>query len=402
MPRTSLQVRVGNVLIGGGAPIAVQSMTNTDTADVEATAAQITGLAATGAELVRVTVNNEAAARAVPLIRAQLQRRGCRVPLIGDFHFNGHILLRDFPECAAALDKYRINPGNVGCGERHDPNFAAMIACAVEYQKPIRIGVNWGSVDQDLLTCLMNKNARAAQPKTDREVLLEALVESAIASAARAEELGLPADRIIVSVKTSEVTAVIHAYEMLAGRCRYALHLGLTEAGSGVQGLVASAAALGVLLQKGIGDTIRISLTPSANEPRVREVEACKALLQSLELRQFSPRITSCPGCGRTENADFQRLTEEVNAYVARKMPEWTRARPEVKKLKIAVMGCVVNGPGEARQADIALCLPGRTEEPIGSVFVRGKLVKTLRGGNLAPQFLTMLEELIASYGNTL
>ena len=393
--RKRLAVAIGKVMVGGGAPVIIQSMTNTDTSDVAATVLQVRELATAGAELVRVTVNDEAAARAVPEIKARLLGAGCDVPIIGDFHYNGHLLLTKFPECARTLDKYRINPGNVGSGKLHDANFATVIGCAIHNNKPVRIGVNWGSLDRELLTKMMDTNARRAKPKMDHDVLVEAVVASALLSAARARELGLGADKIILSVKTSSVPAVIRAYEMLADRCDYALHLGLTEAGSGMQGVVASSAALAVLLHRGIGDTMRISLTPGAGEPRTREVEACQLLLQSLGLRQFRPVVTSCPGCGRAENALFQNLTQRVNAYVAAKMPEWSRKNPHAKNLKIAVMGCVVNGPGEAGHADIALCLPGKSEEPLGMVFVRGKLAKTLRGSRLGEEFLEMVEEFV-------
>lgn len=389
--RKSLQVQVGSVQVGGGAPVAVQSMTNTDTADISATVAQILELAGAGSEMVRVTVNNEAAAKAVPHIIERLRGAHCGVPIIGDFHYNGHILLKKFPECAKALDKYRINPGNAGEG------FDYLVECALKYEKPVRIGVNWGSLDRVLLTKNMNGNAKRKVPKSDQDVLLETLVESALSSAFRAEKLGLAPNRIILSVKTSQVQDVICAYEMLAARCTYAMHLGLTEAGMGAKGLIASSAALSVLLQKGIGDTIRISITPGVGEPRTQEVSACLMLLQSLGLRQFRPLVTSCPGCGRTGNELFQRLAKEVDEYVERRMPAWRAERCGAENLKIAVMGCVVNGPGEARHADIALSLPGKSEEPLASVFVKGKLVKTLRGEDIGVEFLKILEEHVMS-----
>ena len=398
--RKSQQVLVGSVTVGGLAPVVIQSMTNTDTADVAATVRQVRELTNAGSELVRVTVNNEAAAVAVPEIVRQLKAAGCDVPIIGDFHYNGHILLTKFPQCARALAKYRINPGNVGSGELHEKNFRIMIEAAIAYDKPVRIGVNWGSLDRELLTRMMDENALSAaqtrtKPKSDQEVLLDALVESALQSAKMAEKIGLPANKIILSVKTSEVPHVIKAYEMLAARCDYALHLGLTEAGMGTKGIVASSAALAVLLHNGIGDTIRVSLTPEAGESRAKEVEVCQRLLQTMGLRQFRPIVTSCPGCGRTGNDLFQRLAKEVNEYVGVRMPEWKKRVPGVEKLKIAVMGCVVNGPGESQHADIALSLPGKSEKPIATVFVSGKLTKTLRGENIGKEFLEILEEFI-------
>lgn len=389
MIRISKRVQIGNIAIGGGNPVAIQAMTDTDTADVATTVEQILELAAAGAEIVRVTVNNEYAAKAVPKIKEKLLAAGCMAPLVGDFHYNGHILLAKFPECAQALDKYRINPGNV--------KIKIMIKRALKYGKPVRIGVNWGSLDRELLTEMMEENGARKAPKSDRSILIDALVASALNSAREAQALGLPADRIVLSVKTSDVSCVIEAYEKLAAECDYALHLGLTEAGAGMRGIVASSAALAVLLKKGIGDTIRVSLTPEPGEPRSREVEACKYLLQSLGFRQFAPEVTSCPGCGRTGSDFFQRVAKEVNDYVAARMPEWKRAHVGIEKMKVAVMGCVVNGPGEARHADIALSLPGKTEEPMASVFVKGKLLKTLRGGNVAAEFLEILEEYVTS-----
>lgn len=388
--RQSQKVAIGKVTLGGGGPIAVQSMTNTDTADIAATAGQIFELAEAGAELARMAINNEAAAQAVPLIKETLLKKSCGIPLIGDFHYNGYLLLKKFPAAAKALDKYRINPGN-------EYDFDSMVEHALRYGKPVRIGVNWGSLDQKLLTKMMERNRKRRQPKSDREVLVDTLVESALRSAVQAEKLGLPSDRIVLSVKTSNVQDVIRAYEQLALKCTYALHLGLTEAGMGIKGIIASSAALAVLLHQGIGDTIRISLTPGVGEPRTREIEACRLLLQSMGLRQFTPTVTSCPGCGRTGNALFQHLTKEVNEYVARRMPVWKREHRGIENLKIAVMGCVVNGPGEARHADIALSLPGKSEEPMASVFVRGKLSKTIRGGDIGLQFLQILEDFISN-----
>lgn len=389
-PRKSQKVVIGKVNIGGGEPIAIQSMTNTDTADIAATVAQIIGLTNAGSELVRVTVNNEEAAQAVPRIREELLKHKCHTPLIGDFHYNGHLLLKKNPKCAVALDKYRINPGN-------EYDFNSMIECALRNGKPVRIGVNWGSLDRALLTKMMDENAKSRLSKSDQEVLIQTLVESALSSAKRAEKLGMPSNRIVLSVKTSEVQAVIQAYELLAKQCDYAFHLGLTEAGMGIKGLIASSAALGVLLQQGIGDTIRISLTPEAGEPRTREVEACQLLLQTMGFRQFRPLVTSCPGCGRTGNELFQHLTKEVNEYIATRMPVWKRDHRGIENLKVAVMGCVVNGPGESKHVDIALSLPGISEEPMASVFVKGKLFKTIRSGDIGLQFQDILEEFIST-----
>lgn len=383
---------IGKAAIGGGEPIIIQSMTNTDTSDVASTVAQIHELVSAGSELVRITVNNEEAAKAVPYIKDELLRKRCYAPLIGDFHYNGHILLSKFPDCAVSLDKYRINPGNVGTG------FETMIECALRNGKPVRIGVNWGSLDRELLTKMMDENAKSKNPKADHEVLIQVLVESALSSAAHAEKLGLGADNIVLSVKTSQVQDVIRAYEMLAEKCDYALHLGLTEAGMGMKGLIASSAALAVLLEQGIGDTIRISLTPSAGDSRTREVQACRLLLQTMGFRQFRPLVTSCPGCGRTGNELFQHLAKEVDEYIERRMPEWRRSHRGIENLKVAVMGCVVNGPGESRHADIALSLPGKSEEPMATVFVKGKLFKTLRGGDIGNQFLEILEDHISKF----
>ncbi|PJC37301.1 4-hydroxy-3-methylbut-2-en-1-yl diphosphate synthase [Candidatus Peregrinibacteria bacterium CG_4_9_14_0_2_um_filter_53_11] len=392
--RKTEQVMIGSVPVGGGAPIAIQSMTNTDTADTKATASQIKELVAAGAEIVRVTVNNEEAAAAVSPLVDSLRAEGCTAPIIGDFHFNGHILLEAFPACARALDKYRINPGNVGRGALHDENFATMIRCALRYDKPVRIGVNAGSLDPDLLTRHMVENARLKVPRSDSEVVCGALVASALDSAAAAEELGLPRNKIILSVKVSELPVVVAANKALAGS-PYPLHLGLTEAGMGDQGVVASSAALAVLLSQGIGDTIRISLTPRPGEPRAREVELCRWLLQSMGLRSFRPSITSCPGCGRTTNERYQRLAESVTTYIDERLPLWEVAGKKVDTLKIAVMGCVVNGPGEARNADLGISLPGKSEEPLAVIFKRGAVYKTVRGESLEEAFLLILEEFV-------
>jgi len=382
-------------MIGGDHPIAVQSMTNTDTADVAATVEQIIALAQAGSELVRITVNTEAAARAVPEIVARVRDRGVEVPIVGDFHYNGHLLLSRYRECARALDKYRINPGNVGVGRHQDENFRRMIEIALEYEKPIRIGVNWGSLDQALLTQLMDENARRPEPQDARAVLREAMVRSALDSAARAEAYGMPHDRIVLSAKTSEVPDLIEVNRQLAARCDYPLHIGLTEAGMGLKGIVASATALGILLHEGIGDTIRVSVTPAPGGDRREEVLIAQQILQALGLRHFAPHVSACPGCGRTTSTFFQELAAEVQTYVHRRMPEWRRLYPGVENLRIAVMGCVVNGPGESKHADIGISLPGAGEEPKAPVFANGRLVATLRGPTLAADFLRILEEYI-------
>jgi len=390
-------VDVGGVKIGYPHPIVVQSMTNTDTADVEATVRQAAELAAAGSELVRVTVNNEEAAAAVPRIAEELEKRGVRVPLVGDFHYNGHILLKRYPECARALAKYRINPGNVNIGRRSDENFRAIIETALEYGKPVRIGVNWGSLDQGLLARLMDENARRAEPRDARSVMREAMVASALESAAAAESYGLPHDRIILSAKVSAPVDLIAIYRELAARCDYPLHLGLTEAGLGTKGIVASTAALAVLLEEGIGDTIRVSLTPAPGGDRAEEVRVCQQILQALELRSFLPQVAACPGCGRTTSTRFQQMAAEVEEYLARRMPEWRSKYPGIENLKVAVMGCVVNGPGESRHADIGISLPGNMEEPRAPVFVDGKRVATLEGEEMTERFLRMLEEYVAA-----
>jgi len=370
-------------------------MTNTDTADVEATVEQAAALAQAGSQLVRITVNNEAAAEAVPHIAAGLRERGMDVPLIGDFHYNGHVLLERFPQCARALAKYRINPGNVGRTQR-DENFAAIIRQAIKHDRPIRIGVNWGSLDQELLTELMDENARRPDPVPANVVLLEAIVESALRSAALAEEIGLAHDKIVLSAKVSSVQELIAVYRELAARCDYPLHLGLTEAGMGIKGMVSSTAALAVLLQEGIGDTIRISLTPEPGGDRTQEVRVAQQLLQSMGLRSFTPQVTACPGCGRTTSTFFQELAGRVERYIQERMPQWRRQYPGVEEMTVAVMGCVVNGPGESRHADIGISLPGTFEEPVAPVYMDGELYRTLRGDDMAEQFLAILEEYVA------
>ena len=395
------RVQVGPVAVGGDAPVVVQSMTNTDTADVEATAAQVKALADAGSELVRITVNNEAAAAGVPRIAERLNALGCEVPLVGDFHYNGHRLLKDFPAMAEALAKYRINPGNVGFGDKQDTQFSMMIEAALRYGKPIRIGANWGSLDQALLARMMDDNARLAQPEEANSVMREALVASALRSAARAEELGLPGDRIIISCKVSRVQDLIAVYRALAAACDYPLHLGLTEAGMGSKGIVASSAALAVLLQEGIGDTIRISLTPEPGGDRAEEVRVAQELLQSVGLRHFTPQVTACPGCGRTTSTVFQELADKIQTYLRAQMPQWRARYPGAARMNVAVMGCIVNGPGESRHADIGISLPGTGESPVAPVFVDGQKVATLRGPHIAEEFQGMVEEYVARrYGS--
>lgn len=381
--------------IGGGAPIVVQSMTNTDTADAVATVKQIQQLAAAGSELARITVNNEDAARKVMPIREKLDALGCRVPLVGDFHYNGHELLAKFPDCAQALAKYRINPGNVGFGRKKDRQFAMMVETAIEYGKPVRIGVNWGSLDQALATRLMDENAQRAEPWDAERVMQEALLVSALSSAARAEDLGLPKDKIILSCKVSGVQQLIAAYRELARRCDYALHLGLTEAGMGSKGIVASTAALGVLLQEGVGDTIRISLTPAPGGDRAQEVVVAQEILQTMGLRAFTPQVTACPGCGRTTSSVFQELADDIQQHIRKRMPVWREKHPGVENLNLAVMGCVVNGPGESKHADIGISLPGTGEAPVAPVFIDGKKAMTLRGDNIAVAFRDLVEDYI-------
>ncbi|MEX0951810.1 MAG: flavodoxin-dependent (E)-4-hydroxy-3-methylbut-2-enyl-diphosphate synthase [Gammaproteobacteria bacterium] len=395
--RDSVGVKIGSILIGGGAPVVVQSMTNTDTADVDGTTRQVQQLAAAGSELVRVTVNTEEAAAAVPLIRKRLDAIGCRVPLVGDFHYNGHLLLTKYPGCAEALGKYRINPGNVGFGRKKDSQFSTMIEKAVEYNKPVRIGVNWGSLDQDLLAELMDKNAQLAEPKEAEEVMREALVVSAISNAEKAEEIGLPRDKIILSCKVSGVQQLIAVYRDIARRCDYALHLGLTEAGMGSKGIVASSAAMGILLQEGIGDTIRVSLTPEPGGDRAREVIVAQEMLQTLGLRSFTPLVTACPGCGRTTSTYFQELADSIQAYVRSQMPIWREHYTGVEDMSLAVMGCVVNGPGESKHADIGISLPGTGEVPVAPVFIDGKKAMTLRGDHIAREFQQIVDEYVAN-----
>ena len=388
------------VVIGGMNPIVVQSMTNTSTADVEGSVAQILALWRAGSELVRLTVNTPEAARGVAAIRKKLDEAGCDVPLVGDFHYNGHKLLTDYPECAAALSKYRINPGNVGKGAKGEENFAMMIECAKKYGAAVRIGVNWGSLDQALLARMMDENQAAGNPLTPDAVLRHALVESAVQSADEAVRLGLPADRIVLSAKVSEVQGLIAVYRMLARRCNYALHLGLTEAGIGSKGIVASTAALSVLLQEGIGDTIRVSLTPSPGAPRTEEVVVAQEILQCMGLRSFTPLVTSCPGCGRTTSNLFQRLAAGTQTYLRERMPEWRVSAPGVENMTVAVMGCVVNGPGESRQADIGISLPGAGESPVAPVYVRGEKVCSLKGEDMQARFHAMIEEFVqTTYG---
>jgi (E)-4-hydroxy-3-methylbut-2-enyl-diphosphate synthase len=387
-------------LIGGDAPILVQSMTNTDTADAESTARQVLALARAGSEIVRVTVNTATAAAQVPRVRERLDAMGCEVPLVGDFHFNGHKLLAEHPDCAQALAKYRINPGNVGRGARRDEQFAAMIETACRYAKPVRIGVNWGSLDQELLLRLMNENARAAEPLDSDAVTREALVASALESAARAQELGLPEDRIVLSCKVSGVQDLIAVYRELARRCDYPLHLGLTEAGLGTKGIVASTAALGVLLQEGIGDTIRISLTPEPGGDRTREVVVAQEILQTMGLRSFSPMVIACPGCGRTTSTYFQELADKIQRYLREQMPQWRERYPGVEDMHVAVMGCVVNGPGESKHANIGISLPGSGERPVAPVYVDGEKTVTLKGGRIAEEFQQLVEEYVrTTYG---
>ena len=395
--RDSVAVAVGPVVVGGGAPVVVQSMTNTDTADAPATAAQVAALARAGSEIVRITVDTPQAARAVPAIRERLAAAGCRVPLVGDFHYNGHRLLTDHPACAEALDKYRINPGNVGFREKRDRQFQTMIEAALRHGKPVRIGVNWGSLDQELLAALMDENAARAAPLDARAVMREALVESGLRSAALAERIGLPRDRIVISAKVSQVPDLIEVYETLAARSDYALHLGLTEAGMGSRGVVASTAALAVLLRRGIGDTIRLSLTPEPGGDRVQEVVVAQEILQALALRSFAPEVAACPGCGRTTSTVFQELAERIQGYVRRQMPAWRETYEGVETLRLAVMGCIVNGPGESKHADIGISLPGTGEAPAAPVFIDGRKAVTLRGAGIAEEFQRIVDDYVAT-----
>jgi len=393
--RKSIGVDVGGVMVGGGAPVVVQSMTNTDTADIEATVKQIAALHRAGSQLVRITVDRDEAAAAVPHIAERLQKIGVNVPLVGDFHYIGHRLLSDHPACARALAKYRINPGNVGFKAKRDTQFATLIELALKYDKPVRIGVNWGSLDQELLSALMDENSASGQPSSAADVMAEAIIRSALLSAVRAEEIGLGRNRIIISAKVSNVQNLIALYEELAHRCDYALHLGLTEAGMGSRGIVASSAALGILLQQGIGDTIRFSLTPEPGGDRTLEVKVACELLQALGFRRFVPSVAACPGCGRTTSSTFQVLAREIQDMLSSSMPEWQKTCPGVENLSVAVMGCIVNGPGESKHADIGISLPGTGESPAAPVFIEGKKVATLRGDNVAEQFKKMLAEYI-------
>ncbi len=395
MRRKSAQVKVGSVRIGGGAPIVVQSMTNTDTGDVQGTVAQVQSLARAGSELVRVTVNDDAAAAAVPHIRDRLDALGVSVPLVGDFHFNGHKLLKDHPACAQALGKLRINPGNVGRGSKRDPQFAEMIEVACRHDRPVRIGVNWGSLDQDLLTRLMDENSRAAEPKTALDVMREAIVVSALESAHRAEGLGLRHDQIVISAKVSGVQDLIAVYRNLAARCDHPLHLGLTEAGMGSKGIVASTAAMSVLLQEGIGDTIRVSLTPEPHGDRTQEVIVAQEILQTMGLRAFTPMVIACPGCGRTTSTYFQELAQKIQGYLRQRMPEWRRQRAGVEEMTVAVMGCVVNGPGESKHANVGISLPGTGERPVAPVYEDGEKTVTLKGERIAEEFQELVERYV-------
>ena len=399
--RISRQVVVGDVLVGGDAPIVVQSMTNTDTADAAATAAQVEALARAGSELVRITVNSPEAAAQVARIRERLDARGCGVPLVGDFHYNGHKLLTQFPDCAQALAKYRINPGNVGKGAKRDEQFATMIECALRYGKPVRIGVNWGSLDPELLARMMDENAKKASPLDAADVMREAVIVSGLESARQAEEIGLPAERIVISCKMSQVQDLISVYRSLAQRCDYALHLGLTEAGMGSKGIVASTAAMAVLLQEGVGDTIRVSLTPEPGGDRTREVQVAQEILQTMGLRSFTPMVSACPGCGRTTSTVFQELADKIQAYLRNQMPLWKTTYPGVEEMRVAVMGCVVNGPGESKHADIGISLPGTGEVPVAPVYVDGSKTVTLKGERIAEEFQAIVEAYVQKkYGS--
>jgi (E)-4-hydroxy-3-methylbut-2-enyl-diphosphate synthase len=393
--RRSVAVNVGGVLVGGHYPIVVQSMTNTDTADVMSTVNQVMALANSGSELVRVTVNNDDAAKAVPKIVDTLDKFGVRIPIIGDFHYNGHLLLKRFPECARALAKYRINPGNVDIGKKRDDNFRTMIETAIEYDRPVRIGVNWGSLDQALLTRMMDENSLLAEPLDAKTVTMNAMVASALNSAAAAERYGLGRDKIIISAKVSGVQDLIYVYRKLAAECEYPLHLGLTEAGLGSKGIVASTAALSVLLQEGVGDTIRASLTPLPNGDRTEEVIVCQQVLQALELRSFTPQVTACPGCGRTTSTFFQDMADQIQTYLRQQMPVWKDRYAGVEEMRVAVMGCVVNGPGESKHANIGISLPGTFEEPVAPVYVDGKLTVTLRGDRIVAEFIDILDDYV-------
>ncbi|MEX2300221.1 MAG: flavodoxin-dependent (E)-4-hydroxy-3-methylbut-2-enyl-diphosphate synthase [Bryobacterales bacterium] len=395
--RKSAVCDVGGVLVGGDHSIVVQSMTNTDTADSASTVNQVMALARAGSELVRVTVNHDKAAEALPRIVETLENFGVRVPIVGDFHYNGHLLLKKYPECARLLAKYRINPGNVNIGKKHDDNYRTMIEAAIEFGKPVRIGVNWGSLDQALLTQLMDENSKRAAPKDADEVTREAIVASALNSSEAAERYGLPHERIILSAKVSTVQDLVAVYRELAARCDYPLHLGLTEAGLGMKGTVASSAALSILLQEGIGDTIRVSLTPQPNGDRTEEVQICQQILQSLGLRSFTPQVSACPGCGRTTSTFFQEMAQEIEGYLRKQMVVWKGRHPGVEELKVAVMGCVVNGPGESKHADIGISLPGTFEEPKAPVYVDGRLLTTLKGDRIVAEFIGILEDYVVT-----
>src|SRR6266446_1517089 len=396
--RHAVTVNIGGIRVGSDAPVVVQSMTNTDTADVESTVQQVAALARAGSEMVRVTVNNDEAAKAVPYIVEELAKKGWSTPIIGDFHYNGHQLLKKYPETAKALAKYRINPGNCSIGRKDDDNFRTMVEVAVEHQKPVRIGVNWGSLDQALLTKMMDDNSKAAYPLPARDVMMEAMVVSALDNAAAAERYGLRRDQVILSAKVSGVRDLIDVYTELARRCDYALHLGLTEAGMGMKGIVASTAGLAPLLLGGIGDTIRVSLTPTPGGDRREEVRVCQQILQSLDIRHFQPQVTSCPGCGRTTSTYFQELAERVNLHLRERMSHWKALYPGVEEMRVAVMGCVVNGPGESRHANIGISLPGTAEEPKAPVFIDGRQVTTLKGTGLAEEFLRLVDEYVVTH----
>jgi (E)-4-hydroxy-3-methylbut-2-enyl-diphosphate synthase len=396
--RTTYETKIGSVRVGGTAPVMVQSMTNTDTADIASTVQQIAALAKAGSEVVRVTVNNDAAAAAVRPIAEELAAQGVHIPIVGDFHYNGHLLLRNFQDCARTLAKYRINPGNVSIGRKNDNNFRTMIECAIENDKPVRIGVNWGSLDQQLLAKMMDANVQLAAPRDPREVMIEAMIQSALHSAELAESYGLAGDHIILSAKVSGVQDLVDVYRQLAARCRYALHLGLTEAGMGAKGIVGSTAGLAILLQEGIGDTIRVSLTPAPGGDRTEEVQVAQQILQSLGLRSFLPQVTACPGCGRTTSTYFQELAQQIQFYVREQMPLWREQYVGVEEMKLAVMGCIVNGPGESKHANIGISLPGTFEEPKAPVFVDGRLVTTLKGDGIVGEFKAILDEYVKNH----
>ena len=395
--RKSYTAKIGNIRVGGDAPVMVQSMTNTDTADVASTVKQVAALARAGSEVVRVTVNNDAAAAAVRPIVDQLADMGVAVPIVGDFHYNGHLLLKKFPECARALAKYRINPGNVSIGRKNDDNFRTMIECAIENDKPVRIGVNWGSLDQQLLARMMDENAKLAEPKEPREVMIEAMITSALHSAELAESYGLPGNHILLSAKVSGVQDLVDVYRDLAARCEYPLHLGLTEAGMGAKGIVSSTAGLAILLQEGIGDTIRVSLTPAPGGDRTEEVQVAQQVLQSLGIRSFLPQVTACPGCGRTTSTYFQELAQQIQLYVREQMPAWRKQFEGVEEMKLAVMGCIVNGPGESKHANIGISLPGTFEDPKAPVFIDGRLATTLKGDHIVEEFKQILSDYVES-----